>query len=133
MSARYQLPQRATCSSLAGPGFCIYDAAAELHPGAPALLPRSLVLLSYSHPLTMPLIMQLVCPASLASAFANVTGNGRHTGLDMKAVAHLTCSWAAARAGAEALHARQQQPALHSYIHHTSTVKIEPYRGAHPA
>ena len=34
VSGRYQLPQRATCSSLAGPGFCINDAAAELHPGA---------------------------------------------------------------------------------------------------
>ncbi|KAK9837294.1 hypothetical protein WJX81_004198 [Elliptochloris bilobata] len=32
-TGRYQLPQQATFSSLAGPGFCIYDVAAKLQPG----------------------------------------------------------------------------------------------------
>lgn len=32
-AGRYQLPPRATCSSFAGPGFCVYELAAELFPG----------------------------------------------------------------------------------------------------
>ena len=32
-AGRYQLPPRVTCSSFAGPGFCVYELAAELFPG----------------------------------------------------------------------------------------------------
>lgn len=94
-------------------------------PGLAPALPRAMV----SEPSAYSVATRAAhLPSLTRTAPAHVFGSEKHTCAHTKAVTHLTCSSAAARAGAGALHARPQQAATHSNIPHTSTLRIEPSR-----